>query len=53
MTLESHLGIEKSKRRVRDVLYCPQINSNIEQAINTCVTSINIKMLEKKNRLWP
>ena len=28
---ESHLGIEKSKRRARDILYWPNINAQISE----------------------
>lgn len=33
---ESHLGIEKSKRRARDILYWPNINAQISELIGNC-----------------
>jgi len=34
----SHLGMEKCKRRARDVLYWPGMNSQIENAVSNCQT---------------
>jgi len=33
---ESHLGIEKSKRRARDLLYWPNMNAQITDLISNC-----------------
>lgn len=33
---KSHLGIGKCKKRAREVLYWPTMNSDIEQSINNC-----------------
>ena len=32
----SHLGVEKCKRRARDVLYWPRMNAEIEDAVSKC-----------------
>ena len=32
----SHLGIEKCKRRARDVLYWPGMNAQIEEVVSNC-----------------
>ena len=33
---QGHMGIKKSKRRARDVLYWPGIGSEIQEKIATC-----------------
>ncbi len=33
---ESHLGIEKTKQRPREILYWPNINSDIENVVFSC-----------------
>ena len=34
----SHMGVEKSKRRERDILYWPGMNGQIEEMILKCPT---------------
>ena len=33
---ESHMGIEKSKRRVRDIMFWPRMNEQIEAVVSKC-----------------
>ena len=35
---ESHLGIEKTRRLMRDSVYWPNVNKDIEQMVKTCST---------------
>lgn len=35
---EEHLGAEKSKRRAREALYWPNMNSYIDQLVSECAT---------------
>ena len=46
----SHLGIEKCKRRARDILYWPGISSQIQDAVLTCATC---NMYQRKNQKEP
>ena len=36
----SHMGVEKSKRRERDILYWPGMNGQIEEMILKCPTCL-------------
>ena len=40
MIHQGHMGIEKSKRRARDVLYWPGMNSQISDMISRCTTCL-------------
>jgi ribosomal protein L32 len=35
---ESHMGIEKSKRRARDIMFWPRMNEQIEAIVSKCKT---------------
>ena len=45
---ENHLGIEKCKRRARDVLYWPGMNDQIEQIVSKCETCAMHKRAQQK-----
>ena len=46
-----HMGVEKSKRRARDMLYCPGINGQIEEIILKCPTCFEHRNSNKKETL--
>ena len=46
----SHLGVEKCKRRARDVLYWPRMNAEIEDAVSKCQVCSTTERVTKENR---
>ena len=49
----SHLGVEKCKRRARDILYWPGMNSQIEDLISNCQTCNTYRRVNTKEPLHP
>ena len=49
----SHLGMEKCKRRARDVLYWPGMSSQIENIISCCPTCATYQRNNSKEPLLP
>lgn len=49
----AHLGMEKCKRRARDILYWPQINSEIEDLVSKCGICNKHKPQNTKEPLMP
>ena len=49
----SHLGVEKCKRRARDILYWPGMNSQIEDLISKCQTCNTYRRVNTKEPLHP
>lgn len=49
----SHLGKEKCKRRARDVLYWPGMNSQIESVVSSCETCNTYQRANTKEPLHP
>ena len=45
---ESHMGIEKSKRRARDIMFCPRMNEQIEAVVSKCKTCQEYQMSNPK-----
>ena len=50
---ESHLGIEKSKRRARDILYWPNMNAEISELIANCSSCLKHRKNNTKEPLIP
>ena len=48
---ESHLGIEKSKRRARDILYWPNMNGQISDLIANCSSCLKHRKNNAKEPL--
>jgi hypothetical protein len=48
-----HLGIVKCKRRARDVLYWPGINSQIEEIVSKCDICQSLRRKQQKEPLIP
>ena len=48
---ESHLGIEKSKRRARDLLYWPNMNAQITDLISNCSSCLKHRKNNAKEPL--
>ncbi|KAL9967626.1 hypothetical protein ACROYT_G025898 [Oculina patagonica] len=48
---ESHLGIEKSKRRARDILYWPNMNAQITDVIANCISCLKHRKNNTKGPL--
>ena len=46
-----HMGVEKSKRRARDILYWPGMNGQIEQMILKCSTCLEYRPVNQKEPL--
>lgn len=49
----SHLGMEKCKRRARDVLYWPSMSKQIESVVSTCQTCNKYRRKNTKEPLLP
>ena len=49
----SHLGIEKCKRRARDVLYWPGMSSQIENIVSYCPTCTTYQRCNSREPLLP
>lgn len=49
---EGHLGIEKSKRRAKAVLYWPNMGADIERFIGACETCQTCRDKQRKEPLW-
>ncbi|CAB4026756.1 Hypothetical predicted protein [Paramuricea clavata] len=45
---ESHMGIEKSKRRARDIMFWPRMNEHIEAVVSKCKTCQEYQMSNPK-----
>ena len=50
---QGHMGIEKSKRRARDVLYWPGMNSQISDMISRCTTCLEHQWQNTKEPMIP
>ena len=50
---QDHMGIEKSKRRARDVLYWPGMNSQISDIISRCTTCLEHQRQNMKEPMIP
>ena len=50
---QGHMGIEKSKRRARDVLYWPGMNSQISDMISRCTTYLEHQRQNTKEPMIP
>ena len=50
---EGHLGIEKCKRRARQVLYWPRINQDISDMVQNCHSCLMYKPKQQKETLKP
>ena len=50
---EGHLGIEKSKRRAREVLYWPSLNTDIDNAIQSCAICQTYQYRQPKEPMMP
>ena len=50
---QGHMGIEKSKRRARDVLYWPGMNSQISDIISRCTTCLEHQRQNTKEPMIP
>lgn len=50
---EGHLGIEKSRRRARTVMYWPNMNAEIERAVNNCAVCLKYRYKQQKEPLKP
>ena len=50
---QGHMGIEKSKRRARDVLYWPGMNSQISDMISRCTTCLEHQRQNMKEPMIP
>ena len=46
-----HMGVEKSKRRARDILYWPGMNGQIEKMILKCSTCLEHRSLNQEESL--
>lgn len=49
---EGHLGMEKSKRRAKAVLYWPNMGADIERSIGACETCQTYWAKQSKEPLW-
>ena len=49
----THLGIEKCKRRARDILYWPGMNAQIEDVVSNCQVCAKYKRNNTKEPLLP
>ena len=45
---ENHLGIEKCKKRARDVLYWPGMNGQITELVTSCCTCLQFRNAQRK-----
>uniref|UniRef100_A0A3Q1EK56 Gypsy retrotransposon integrase-like protein 1 n=1 Tax=Acanthochromis polyacanthus TaxID=80966 RepID=A0A3Q1EK56_9TELE len=50
---EGHLGAEKSKRRAREALYWPNMNSDIDRITSECATCQEFRYKQTKEPLIP
>lgn len=50
---EGHLGAEKSKRRAREALYWPNMNSDIDRLTSECATCQEFRYKQTKEPLIP
>ena len=50
---EGHLGIEKCKRRAREVMYWPNINNDITIVVQNCRSCLEYKPRQQQERLTP
>ena len=50
---EGHLGIEKCKRRAREVVYWPRINQDISDMVQNCHSCLMYKPNQQKETLKP
>ena len=50
---ESHLGIIKCKQRAREVLYCPAMNSEIEETVKNCTKCADFQRKQSSEPLLP
>ncbi|XP_030851255.1 uncharacterized protein K02A2.6-like [Strongylocentrotus purpuratus] len=50
---EGHLGIEKCKRRAREVLYWPRINQDITEMVQNCNSCLMYKPKQQTESLKP
>ena len=50
---EGHLGIEKCRRRARDAVYWPQMNSDISNLVENCSICLRYKPNQQKEPLQP
>lgn len=50
---ESHLGVVKTKQRARDILFWPNINSDIEQMVRSCSVCNEFSKSNPKEPLIP
>lgn len=50
---EGHLGIEKCKRRARELLWWPGMNTDIEQAVQACNTCQRHRVSNRREPLQP
>ena len=50
---QGHMGIEKSKRRARDVLYWPGMNSQINGMISRCTICLEHERQSTKELMIP
>ena len=50
---ESHLGIIKCKQRVREVLYWPAMNSDIEETVKNCTKCTDFQRKQPSEPLIP
>lgn len=46
-----HLGMEKCKRRAREVMYWPRINNDIKNVVETCATCLKYRPKQQKETL--
>ena len=50
---EGHLGIEKCRRRARDLVYWPGLNSDVTQLVNNCSTCMKYSSKQQQENLQP
>lgn len=48
---ESHLGIEKSKKRARDIMYWPNMSAQISDMISKCASCLKFQRAQTKEPL--
>ncbi len=48
-----HMGMEKCKRRARDVMFWPRMNSNIEDLVSRCAKCMEMRCSQAKEPLMP
>ena len=46
-----HMGIVKSKNRAKEAMFCPNMHSHIEDMVSNCLTCLQFRIFNPKERL--